>query len=373
MPHARDALFAQVSLLQYLRSSRTPRTVREILTHLHNNTDWGRAQLTDGPPDKGLRNLQNWLKAIRESAEFGQQIEWEEDPADRRQFRYRSRLPAAAQQAMPIEEACTLLMAEKFLDAALPADFYEQSLQDLFRTARSVLAKYEQRPKHAKRQVAAYLDRIAVAQRGQQLVQEAVPYDVLAVISRAMLDGKCIACRYNGKSRVLHPYALVLKSPKIYLLAVDDRRLEKNPAGTHEPVQFVCSRITNARVSDRLNRVPDDFRADRYLQHSGMDVELGLPDTPPGRRFTLKLRIHDGARDNLLRDLEEFPLSPKQTIDPEPGTPNHLLTAPGLRASHQLMEWIAGRLDRVEVLAPKRLRNEIASRIAAMHRLYASD
>ncbi len=139
MAAGKESLFAQFSLLNYLKGSRGPRTVREMLSYLHNNTNWGRAQLVSGPDDKGLRNLQNWLRDIRESAEFGQQIDWQEDPDNRKQFGYKSRLPVIGNREMPIEEACTVLMAEKLLDVLLPADFYDASLQDLFRSAKSVL------------------------------------------------------------------------------------------------------------------------------------------------------------------------------------------------------------------------------------------
>ena len=133
MAAGKETLYAQFSLLNYLRGSRDARTVKEILAHLHNNTNWGREQLVNGPTDQGLRNVQNWLRELRESAEFGRQIEWEQDPDNRKQFRYKSRLPAAGKPEMPIEEACTVLMAEKLLDVLLPADFYDASLQDLFR------------------------------------------------------------------------------------------------------------------------------------------------------------------------------------------------------------------------------------------------
>ena len=102
-----------------------------------------------------------------------------------------------------------------------------------------------------------------------------------------------------------------------------------------------------------------------------MDVAIG-EESLPKRAFTLKLRVMDGTRDNLLQDLEEYPLSREQTIHKERGTDSHVLTAAGMRASHQLIEWIVGRLDRVEVLEPKSLRNHVAERIAAIHSQYHS-
>jgi hypothetical protein len=372
MAAGKERLFAQFSLLDYLRGSRQPRTVREMLSYLHNNTSWGRSQLVSGPEDKGERNLQNWLQDIRESAEFRQQIYWEEVPDNRKQNRYKSKLPVAGNRNMPIEEACTVLMAEKLLDVLLPADFYDASLQDLFLTAKSVLEKYEKRPKNAKRMVGAYLKRIAIAQRGQNLVQRSVPYDVLGVISKAMLDGKCVELRYKGRQRLLHPYGIVLRGPKIYLLAVDDRAHSTVPQEELKPALYFCVRMSNVKKSERLNRVPADFDADKYIAQGGLEAESHHHAGLPKRGFTLKLRIFDGESDNLLQDIREFPLSTTQTIKNETGTSNHILTAPGMRASHQLTEWIVGRLDRVEVLAPIKLRRYIAGQIAATHQLYAA-
>ena len=370
MSAGKETLYAQFSLLNYLKGSRDARTVKEVLTHLHNNTNWGRAQLSSGPKDQGLRNLQNWLRDMRESAEFGRQIDWQEDPDNKKQFRYKSRLPVAGSPDMPIEEACTILMAEKLLDVLLPADFYDASLQDLFRTARSVLEHYEREPRHARWKVSDYLKRIAIAQRGQDLVQREIPYDVLGVISRAMLDGKCVSTRYKGKQRLLHPYGLVLRGPKIYLLAVDDHAAAVVPAHDLHPAHFICVRMNDASVSDRNNRAPKDFNAEDYIARGGLEADSHEEAGLPAKGFTLKLRIYDGNSDNLLQDLDEFPLSRRQSIEKEKGASNHILSAPGVRASHQLTEWILGRLDRVEVLAPAKLRDYIAGQVAAVHALY---
>jgi hypothetical protein len=130
--------------------------------------------------------------------------------------------------------------------------------------------------------------------------------------------------------------------------------------------------MSNVEISKRSNRVPVDFNADKYIARGGLETashhEAGLPK----HGFTLKLRVFDGRRDNLLQDIEEFPLAEKQVLEPEQGTENHILTVSGMRASHQLTEWIVGRLDRVEVLAPVKMRRYIAEEIAAMHQLYAA-
>ena len=93
---AKDRLFAQFTMLNYLRGSRD-RSVKEILSYLQENTEWGRKQLKAGAGDLGLRNVQNWLTDIRESPEFATQIEYREDPQNRRQFLYSSTTPTVGQ------------------------------------------------------------------------------------------------------------------------------------------------------------------------------------------------------------------------------------------------------------------------------------
>jgi predicted DNA-binding transcriptional regulator YafY len=364
-------LFARFTMMNYLQASPNGRTVQEILDHVSANTEWGKTQQgRDAPRDRGLRNVQNWLKDIRESDEFGRRIDWHEDPDDRRQFRYSSLLPTIGKRIMPPEEACMLLLAEKFLDAALPADFYEQSLHDLFVEARESLKNYERRPKRNRWRVGDYLKRITITQRGQALVEHLVPYKVLGVIMRAMLEGKCVDMRYRDRRRSVHPYGIVIKSPKIYFLAVDYQALFERHPGKLIPRQFLCARIEEAAVSDLNNHVPDAFSADAFIEKEGLDVALQGEGGEWERAFTLKLRIFAGGSDNLLQDLREFPLAKGQVIEAESGTDNYLLKAPGMRASHQLTEWVVGRLDRVEVLRPSRFREHVASQLAAASRIY---
>jgi predicted DNA-binding transcriptional regulator YafY len=41
-----------------------------------------------------------------------------------------------------------------------------------------------------------------------------------------------------------------------------------------------------------------------------------------------------------------------------------------MRATHQLIEWIMGRLDRIEVVAPTTLREHIVAQLEAMQARY---
>jgi hypothetical protein len=161
----------------------------------------------------------------------------------------------------------------------------------------------------------------------------------------------------------------VLRSPKIYLLAADDHVIRKVRPAELNPAQFLCARITDAIVSDKPNLVPQDFSAEKYIQEIGLDRnadEWG----GSGRGFKLVLRIFDADEDNLLADLEAFPLSKDQSIEKEKGTKNYLLTARKVRGTHQLIEWILGRVERVEVVSPATLRNHMVDRLDATRSRY---
>ena len=59
-------------------------------------------------------------------------------------------------------------------------------------------------------------------------------------------------------------------------------------------------------------------------------------------------------------------------IEKEQGADNYRLKAPRLRGTHQLIEWLMGRLDRVEVLAPSSLRQYVVEQLDAMRARYSS-
>ena len=86
MADAKETLFAQTTLLNYLHGSKSARTVKEILAHLQQHADWGRSKLEKTLPDGGLRNVQSWLKYLCESSDFDRQITWEPDSVNREQF-----------------------------------------------------------------------------------------------------------------------------------------------------------------------------------------------------------------------------------------------------------------------------------------------
>ena len=70
----------------------------------------------------------------------------------------------------------------------------------------------------------------------------------------------------------------------------------------------------------------------------------------------------------LTTSFESLPEAFGATAIQEQG--ESLLTARRIRGTHQLIEWIMGRLDRVEVIAPVSLRDYIVEHIDAMQARY---
>jgi hypothetical protein len=398
MADKRERKFAEYKLLDYLR--KTPgkqRTSRQILDYLQRETMWGKYR-EEHVQDGGIRNVQNILEDICDSTEFQNIVEctefhenlvWDKsqktnecddkEPSKRREKLYHFVDEVSSNETMEIEEACCIAMAEKFLDDAMPKDFYDASLNELYRRARQAINRNEKRYKPDKRAVKSFVERIEIAPRGQQLEQDKakVPYGVLNTIYQAILDKRCIKMRYGGSPKVMHPFAVIIREPKFYLLGVEDAAM-KEPGTNKEKLRlYLCNRIEDAIVSvNRRNSVPMDFSAAEYVTSGQIDVGFTLPGHNSERNFTLVLRIYKGASnkstiDNLLQDLEEFPLSKNQTIAEEPGTENYLLTARDMRATHQLVEWIVGRMERVEVRSPEKLRRYVGQKIDAMHQRYA--
>jgi hypothetical protein len=334
------------------------------------------------------------LEDICDSTEFQKIIECTEDhedlahgksrktdePEDKKPRKRREKLyqfvnKVSSEETMEIEEACCIAMAEKFLDIAMPADFYDASLHDLYCRARATIKRNEDRYGSNKRAVKSFVERIEIAPRGQylELIEEKVPYEVLNTIYSAILSKCCLKMQYRGSSKVIHPYAVIIREPKFYLLGVEDAVMRKVGPDSAEPRLHLCNCIEDAVVTThRPNRAPADYSAADYVKSGKVDVPIWPADNKSERKFTLELVVYaHKENDKLLQDLEEFPLSKKQTINKEPGTENYLLTARDMRATHQLVEWIIGRMERVEVKAPEKLRSYVGDKINAMQQRYA--
>ena len=356
-------------LIDFILDARKPVSAREVLEYLREKIEgFADRQGLDG----GVKNTQNRLKKLRESPHFASQISF---TLEGKSYLYQgiasTRRPT---QEMSIEQACALMMADKHLSAIAPTRLLqsEERYQDLVDQATAAIEKAQQLRMVNKKDIHAFMKRVTVMQRGQRL--EAAPLDngVLACIAECLVLGRCIKLRYNGKDRLLHPFGLVFRQPKVYLLALDTEKLVESGPAKARPRQFLCNRIENANISKEAHQVPKDFDLEDYVNKGRLDL-MAFANTVRGRRsFTLKLLIRGDIDDNLVRDLIEFPLSKVQEIEERIDTGDCLLTARGMLPTHTLIDWILGRLDRVEVLEPPAIREYVSDKVRAMYKVYCS-
>jgi len=354
-------------LLEYILNARQPVSVKDILSHLMSSID-GYAE--GKKPVNVVKNIQNRVKSIEKCEHFSRLIEV--TVKGKTKLYKGVRVSSDTDTAMKIDEACALLMSDKHLSELAPTRLFQgqDEYQNLIERADAVVRKHQHTQLIHNNHVSDFLKRVAVMQRGQSLIGARVDNTVLETISACILKKKCISLEYNDKRRVLHPFGLVFRQPKIYLLAVDTETLRMQGAGRVRPRQYLCNRIHNAKISPQAHEVPDNFDADDYVNKGRLDV-LAYADKDSGpRSFTLKLRIRQSG--NLVKDLREYPLSANQRITNQPDSNYFTLEAAGMRATHSLVEWIMGRLDRVEVISPKHFREHIKDQVAGMYQLYNS-
>lgn len=358
-------------LLEFILTARRSVSAKEVLMHLKDNID---GYYQSGGKDGGLRNVQNRLKQIAESEHFDRLIR---RIPDGRGHRYEAIKAAPdSEPAMSIEQACALLMSDKNLRELAPTRLFQTQgeYQELVSRAEDVVRKHHHGRHLHNNHLSDFLKRVAVMQRGQSLVAADVDENILEAIGSSIIQKRCVSLIYNGKKRVLHPYGLVFRQPKIYLLATDTKSLKSEGPDRVELRQYLCNRISGAQVSKEPHQVPDAFDVDEYVNEGRMEMlAYARKDRDSAnRRFTLELRLRSQYSQNMIKDLMEYPLSENQDIEKERGTEDYILKARGMRATHSLVEWVMGRMSQVEVLEPASFRNHIKAQIDAMYRQYQS-
>lgn len=365
-------LDARLCLLDYLHRSANPRTVQEILSHLHANTAWGQKQLANISGDQGLRTVQSWLQHLRESSEFGGFVDAIPDVNNRRRLLYQVDNGPSLRMAIPIEEALLLALAEKHLELVIPEEFRAQALNDLFLRAHETIERFEANLSDKRPAIGHYLQSVAVHPRGQAITARATPYDTFATLSSALLHKQCIMATYNGRRRHLHPCAIVVRSPKLYLIAIEDKSTAITKSD-RQPKTFSAHLLGNIEATSQQSRTTG-FNLQEYIREQKLEAPLApLNGESCQQPFHLMLRLHPNTSpgfDALLEDLELHPLNPSQKLIEASDQTHHMLSADSIVATEALANWIVSRLDRVEVISPLWLRTVIASRIQAVQKRY---
>lgn len=246
-------------------------------------------------------------------------------------------------------EALTFAMAEQHLKTMLPASTLSQ-IQPYFNAAKKHLNDI---PRSAR--IRSWLNKVRTVPPAQPLLPSPVNAEVQQAVYGALLADRQLDIRYlkRGKSEMseyrIHPLAVVQRGPVTYLCCrVSDAERVRT---------FAMHRIQSVTVLDDTVEIPAGFSIDGFIA-SG---ELGFGD---GKQIRLEATFQHGSGDHLF----ETPLSTDQVlVDLGDGK---LRLKATVADTQQLVWWLLGLGDGVEVAKPSALRKRMAETIGKMSRLY---
>ncbi len=200
-------------------------------------------------------------------------------------------------------------------------------------------------------------DKLCLTSDTQRLLPAAIRPGVLVDVLEALARTRTLVIGYRDASGkvtrpVIHPQALLQRGPRVYLFAL------KNDE-THVRM-YALHRITSSRIGEESARQAEGFDLSQQL-HGG-NADFGN-----GTQIGLVLRAR-GYVANLLR---ECALSADQRIeDEEEDSDFELKVSATVPATGQLLRWLLGCGDKVQVLEPDSLRQVMAAQTAKASRLY---
>jgi hypothetical protein len=182
--------------------------------------------------------------------------------------------------------------------------------------------------------------------------------DVLHAVISALAQRCALEVIYKNadderSTPILHPQALVQRGPIPYLFALknDEDQLRL----------YALHRFIRAEPKPQMPaRVAEDFDLDRAMAE-------GKVDFGRGQVIDLVIRV----RGYLTRLLLDCPLSDAQTSEDEPeGSEFDLCIHAQLQQTGQLLRWLLGAGDNLEVLEPEELRHIVAEQARKMAAVY---
>lgn len=247
--------------------------------------------------------------------------------------------------------ALAFRLAEEHLAPLLPQATLKH-LEPHFRRAKEILE-----PGRGNR-LGLWPDKVCTIVRGPELLQPAIRSEVQDAVYKALLDDRQLEVAYRAKkaegpkSYALHPLGLVFREGIAYLVCTVKDYKDIRHLALH--------RMEFAKVLDSSAHRPKGFDLRRYVR----DEEFFAY---PLRPTTIQLKVLFGKGASV--HLSERPLSKDQRMTPRGD--NRVLLQATVKDTLELRWWLRGFGDKVEVLAPKALREEfkgIVQRMAGMYK-----
>jgi len=258
-------------------------------------------------------------------------------------WRWRNESHAVSLAGMTPAQALSFHLAETYLREVMPGLVLDELRPYLVEAKRTLGDLSLPSP------LGRWPARIRVLHPEMPLVAPKVLPAVHRCVTEALLLGHQLVLTYRSASRGkladhrVHPLALIQHGRVLYVVA---RFYEYD-----EPKMIALHRVAKAKVLEEDAVPPKGFTLEGWLAKGSMG--FGGPGTP----IDVTLEFSEGAGRHLL----ESPLSEPQQVE-DLGDRRHRITAT-VQNTERLRWWLLGFGGRVEVLAPKALRDEMAERV----------
>ena len=251
--------------------------------------------------------------------------------------------------AMDPRTALTYEMVQTFISQMLPGVCTEY-LTPNFKRAHTILDNLQTNA------LGSWPDKIGVVSRSQPLLPPAIDSDLLGTIYDALLVNNKISVSYHGrydsepKDADIHPLGIVWAEHVVYLVCTfwDYEGLK------HIPIH----RIKSATMLDGHCSSPENFDLQSYINSGAFGYTT--------ESQTIKLRAY--FSEHSAYHLQETPLSEDQLLTSQDD--GDVLVEASVLKTSQLVWWLLGFGDHVEVLDPPELLNEIIAIVEGLADIY---
>jgi len=247
-------------------------------------------------------------------------------------------------------QALTIALAEQHLRSLLPTSSFKK-VEAYFELAKQTLSSNDQQ------KLKSWVKKVQVFPRGQPLKPARIIKEVENVIYEALLNDSKINVLYrkryaqSSSKYIINPLGLVVRNAVTYLICTVEHDPEK-------PRYLPLHRFTKAVDLHEPINVPKTFNFQEFLASNSLGFLMS------DKLLNLELIFDYQAGFHLT----ETPMNSSQQITEMPD--GKLKVKVKVEDTSELRFWISGFGPSVEVIRPKSLRKEIATKSKEMINIY---